>query len=80
MQGSKTLEGQLFYQISLNQLVPSDHLVRRLAKVLDLSWIRKATASAYSHTGRPSIDPVVIPTRRERAGIHSSIKKDIDIN
>jgi transposase len=60
LQGSKILEGQLFYQISLNQLVPSDHLVRRLAEVLDLSWIRKATTSAYSHTGRPSIDPVVI--------------------
>ena len=60
MQGSKSLEGQLFYQISLEQLVPSDHLVRRLAEVLDLSWIRKATTEAYSHTGRPSIDPVVV--------------------
>ena len=60
MQGSKSLEGQLFYHVSLEQLVPSDHLVRRLAEVLDLSWVRKATAEAYSHTGRPSIDPVVI--------------------
>lgn len=60
MQGSKSLEGQLFYQISLDQLVPPEHLVRRLAEVLDLSWIRKATARAYSHTGRPSIDPVVV--------------------
>lgn len=60
MQGSKSLEGQLFYQISLDQLVPPDHLVRRLEDVLDLSWIRKATAEAYSHTGRPSIDPVVV--------------------
>lgn len=60
MQGSKSLEGQLFYQVSLEQLVPPDHLVRRLAEVLDLSWIRKATAEAYSHTGRPSIDPVVV--------------------
>lgn len=60
LQGSKTLEGQLFYQVSLDQLVPSDHLVRHLAEVLDISWIRKATAAAYSHTGRPSIDPVVI--------------------
>lgn len=60
MQGSKTLEGQLFYQISLEQFVPSDHLVRRLAEVLDLSWIRKATYESYSYTGRPSIDPVVI--------------------
>ena len=60
LQGSKSLEGQLFYQVSLEQLVPSDHLVRRLAEVLDISWIRKATLAAYSHTGRPSVDPVVI--------------------
>ena len=60
LQGSKSLEGQLFYQISLEELVPSDHLVRHLAEVLDLSWIRKATTEAYSHTGRPSIDPVVV--------------------
>ena len=60
LQGSKSFEGQLFYQISLEQLVPPDHLVRRLEEVLDLSWIRKATAEAYSHTGRPSIDPVVV--------------------
>lgn len=60
LQGSKSLEGQLFYQISLEQLVPPDHLVRRLAEVLDISWIRKATVAAYSHTGRPSVDPVVI--------------------
>ena len=60
LQGSKTLEGQLFYQITLEQLVPSDHLVRYLAEVLDLSWIRKATFESYSHTGRPSIDPVVV--------------------
>ena len=60
LQGSKSLEGQLFYHVSLEQLVPPDHLVRRLAKVLDMSWIRKASAEAYSHTGRPSIDPVVV--------------------
>jgi len=60
LQGSKSLESQLFYQISLEQLVPPDHLVRYLAEVLDISWIRKATVAAYSHTGRTSIDPVVI--------------------
>ena len=60
MQGSKSLEGQLFYYVSLEQLVPPDHLVRRLAEVLDISWIRRATSAAYSHTGRPSVDPIVI--------------------
>ena len=51
---------RLFYQISLEYLVPKEHLVRRLAEVLDFSWVRSATESLYSHTGRPSIDPVVV--------------------
>jgi transposase len=60
MQGSKSVETRMFYQISLDQLVPQDHLVRRLAKVVDFKWVRRLTAEHYSHTGRPSIDPVVI--------------------
>src|SRR4030042_4534343 len=60
MQGSKSYEGRLFYQVTLDSLVPEDHLVRRLVKIIDLAWTRAATAEHYSHTGRPSIDPVVI--------------------
>jgi transposase len=60
MQGCKQFEPRLFYQISLNDLVPQNHLVRRLAEVLDFSWIRSATATLYSDTGRPSIDPEVV--------------------
>ncbi len=60
MQGCKQFEPRLFYQISLEELVPKEHLVRRLADVLDFSWIRLVTASLYSHTGRPSIDPEVV--------------------
>jgi len=60
MQGSKSSEGRLFYQITLESLVPADHLVRRLAKIVELGWVRTATAEHYSNTGKPSIDPVVI--------------------
>jgi transposase len=60
MQGCKHFEPQLFYQVSLNQLVPSEHPVRRLSEVLDFCWVRSATAQEYSNTGKPSIDPVVI--------------------
>lgn len=60
MQGCKQFEPRLFYKISLNDLVPQNHLVRRLAEVLDFSWIRSATATSYSGTGRPSIDPEVV--------------------
>jgi len=44
----------------MSKLVPSDHLVRKLKKVVDLAWVRSATAGYYSGMGRPSIDPVVI--------------------
>jgi len=40
--------------------VPPDHLVRQIDAVLDLSWIYKDLAPYYSHTGRPSIDPVLM--------------------
>ena len=33
-------QGQLFYSFNLEEVVPSDHLVRAIADVLDLSWVR----------------------------------------
>jgi len=32
-------------------------MVRKIAAVLDLSWVRHELAGHYSHLGRPSIDP-----------------------
>lgn len=60
MQGCKQFEPRLFYQLSLEKLLPKEHLVRKLAETLDFSWVRSATARYYSHTGKPSIDPVVV--------------------
>src|SRR5213078_3010312 len=53
-------QGQLFYSFNLEEVVPDDHLVRAIAGVLDLSWVRAELATHYSHTGRPSIDPVLM--------------------
>ena len=53
-------QGQLFYSFNLEAVVPDDHLVRAIARVLDLSWVRAELAPHYSHTGRPSIDPVLM--------------------
>lgn len=50
-------QGQLFYEFSLDAVVPPDHLVRRVDAVLDLGWVHKELEPHYSHTGRPSIDP-----------------------
>src|SRR5271165_6602190 len=53
-------QGQLFYSFNLDEAVPDDHLVRKIAAVLDLSWVHAELASHYSPIGRPSIDPVLM--------------------
>lgn len=48
----------LFVAGPLSGLIPDDHILRRVDKILDLSWLRKELAGLYSEThGRPSIDP-----------------------
>lgn len=45
--------------ISLEQLVPKDHLVRKVAKAIDFEFIRDEVAHLYCHdNGRPAVDPV----------------------
>jgi len=51
---------QLFYEFRLDEVVPEDHLVRGIAGVLDLSWVRGELASYCSPVGRPSIDPLLM--------------------
>src|SRR6202451_3915939 len=53
-------QGQLFVAFDLDKVVPPDHLVRQIDGLLDLSWVHKELAPFYSHTGRPSIDPVLM--------------------
>ena len=48
---------QLFYAFNLEEVVPADHLVRRIDAVLDTSWVHRELAPYYSTLGRPSIDP-----------------------
>ena len=60
MQGKKEFEGSLFCDIDLMEVIGRDHLLVRLEGALDLGWIREATKDYYSHTGRPSVDPVAL--------------------
>ena len=50
-------QDRLFYEFNLEDMVPRDHLLRRIDAVLDLSWLRSELAPYYSHTGCPSVDP-----------------------
>ena len=53
-------QGQFFYSFDLDKAVPTDHLVRQIDGVLNLDWVHKELVPYYSHTGRPSIDPVLM--------------------
>src|SRR6266481_2066710 len=53
-------QGQFFYAFDLAKMVPPDHLVRQIDNALELGWVHKEFAPYYSHTGRPSIDPVLM--------------------
>ena len=46
--------------ILLDDFVPQDHLVRKLQKAMDFTFIYKYCESMYSKVGRPSIDPVIL--------------------
>ena len=60
MQGKKEHQPQLFAYVDVEKLIPTGHLLRRIDKVLDLSFIRSETKNLYcADNGRPSIDPEV---------------------
>jgi len=60
MLGEKRLVPKLVYRFTLEERVPADHLLRRVAAGVDFSFVRRLTARFYSHTGQPGIDPVVL--------------------
>src|ERR671938_1073695 len=58
MMGHRQVEqAALFYEFSLEQHVPADHLLRSIDRFVDLSGIREHLRPFYSDTGRPSVDP-----------------------
>ena len=46
--------------LSLGQLVPEGHLVRKLGKAIDLNFIYELVKELYAANGAASIDPVVL--------------------
>lgn len=59
MQGRKEFTPQLFYELSLDGLVPADNFYRRVNQELDLHFLYKSTQKYYGTQGQESIDPVV---------------------
>ena len=46
--------------IVLDNLVPKNHLVRKIESVIDFNFIYDKVKDLYSPLGKPSIDPVVL--------------------
>ena len=53
----RVMQEALFYGFSLERHVPSDHMLRKIDRFVDLSGIRGHLEPYYSEVGRPSIDP-----------------------
>lgn len=46
--------------ITIDDLVPQDHLVRKIDSALNFDFVYPIVESTYSTLGRPSIDPVIL--------------------
>lgn len=46
--------------IALDQLIPANHLVRKIEAAIDFTFIYDLVEDLYSEVGRPSIDPVIL--------------------
>ena len=47
--------------IDIDQLVPKEHLVRRIDRVMDYEWLYRRLEAYYcADNGRPGTDPVVL--------------------
>ena len=52
---------ELFVAGPLEKLIPEDHILYRVNRVLDLSWLREEVAACYcADNGRPGLDPEVV--------------------
>lgn len=66
----------IFVACRLRDLVPEDHILKRVDKVLDLSWLRDEVKEVYDEeNGRPGIDPEAA-LRLMLAGLYAGITED----
>ena len=57
----QTRQTKLFYSgFNLDDRVPADHPLRRVAAMIDFDFVRPHVAPLYGQVGNPSIDPAVL--------------------
>jgi transposase len=55
------IEPKLFYTgVSLEERIPADHRLRRIAAAVDFTFVRQQVAQTYGHNGHESLDPIVL--------------------
>lgn len=59
MQGKKSINPKMLYQVQINDLVSADNYYRRISREVDFSFLYKETEKYYGMEGQESIDPVV---------------------
>ncbi|MFI4911399.1 MAG: transposase [Sedimentisphaeraceae bacterium JB056] len=66
----------LFIYAPFSSLIPDDHILKKVDKFLDLSWLREELKDVYcSDNGRPGIDPEAV-VRLMLAGFFEGIVHD----
>ena len=71
---------------SIEQLVPEEHIVRKIENAIDWSFIYEMVEDSYSEEqGRPSLDPVILiklPVLQYMFGIRSMRQtiREIEVN
>ncbi len=61
MMGVKnTEEREILKRVSLNDIVPKNHIIRKIDRAVDLSFIHDKVKDLYSPYGVESIDPIVL--------------------
>lgn len=60
MMGQQPRTEPLFYYFRLEDQIPEHHLLKRIDRYVDFSFVRERLRDAYSPMGRPSIDPEIL--------------------
>ncbi|MBA2278628.1 MAG: hypothetical protein H0W06_12785 [Chloroflexia bacterium] len=63
--------------VSLEALIPADHVYRQLEAALDLGFVREWARNLYAECARPSIDPVIFFNRPRQAARSAGSRPDL---
>lgn len=75
MMGIKKFNMKQYHTLSLDDLVSPNNLYRKIDEAIDFSFIYDLAKEAYSHTGQPSLDPIVF-FKIELVGFLEGIHED----